>query len=119
MAEIDSVKKQLADIEQKLGASNQTLQSVLADAQSAMDRILTNKAVGPPGLENAYKGLATALLVIENSDRAIPPQAIALYKESSGQVKAGIGEWKQFKQTRLPQLSQQLRESNLGMIVPK
>ncbi len=119
LAEIDSVKKQLADIELKIGTQDEQLKSVLADAQSAIDGILTNKDAGPPGLENAYKGLATALLVVENSDREIPPQALALYKESGQQVRAGIAAWAQFKRLRLPQLNQLLREANLDTIVSK
>ncbi len=113
LAEIDSVKKQLAEIEQRLAASNQVLKSAIADAQTSIDGILAKNEAGAPGLQNAYKGLASALLVVETSDRAIPPQAVALYTESSQQVKTSIAAWKAFKQTRLEQLNQHLREANL------
>ncbi|HEV7220818.1 MAG: hypothetical protein ACHP8A_00135 [Terriglobales bacterium] len=117
LAEIDSVKKQLAEIEAKLGPENQQIKSEVAGAQSAMDGLLTNKDAPLEeqnlGLQIAYRRLASALLVVEASDRAIPPQAIALYKEASPQVKAGIAEWKKFKQTRLALLNQQLREASL------
>ena len=117
LAEMDSVAKQLADIEAKASAQDQQLRSALTKAQSAIDGILTNKDAQleeqNTGLQIAYKRLASALLVVENSDRAIPPQAIALYRKASPQVKAAIAEWKKFKQTRLEQLGQLLRQANL------
>ena len=124
LAEIDSVQKQLADIQQKLGqqkpeAQNAQLKSALAEAQSAIGKILMNKehaAEEGPGLQDAYTGLASALRVVESGDRAVPSQAIAVYKESSQQVKARIAEWAQFKQTKLAQLNQQLRKANFAPI---
>ena len=118
-AEIDSVQKQLADMGQKLGEKNAQLKSALAEAQSGIGKILTNKkdaADEGPGLQDAYTGLASALRVVESGDRAVPAQAIAVYKESSQQVKARIAEWDRFKQTRLAQLNQQLRDANFAPI---
>ncbi len=46
----------------------------------------------------------------------MPSQAIAVYQESRQQVKAGIVQWTAFKQTKLPQLNQKLREGNLAPI---
>jgi photosystem II stability/assembly factor-like uncharacterized protein len=121
LAEIDSVKKQLAAIGQKLGTQNEQIKSALTDAQAAIDRILTNKDAQleeqDDGLQTSFKRLASALLVVETSDREIPSQAIALYKEASPQVKAGIAAWNQFKEMRLPQLNQQLLKSNLPAVV--
>ena len=119
LAEIGSVQKQLADIQQKLGAQSEQLKSALADAQSAIGKILTNKehaAAEGPGLQDAYTGLASALRVGEGGDRAVPSQAIEVYRESSEQVKARIVEWAQFKQTGLAQLNQRLREANFAPI---
>ena len=124
LAEIGSVQKQLADIQQKLAqqkpeTQSAQLKSALADAQSAVGKMLTNKehaAEEGPGLQDAYAGLASALRVVENGDRAVPSQAIAVYKESSQQVKGRIAEWARFKQTKLAQLNQQLREANLAPI---
>ena len=116
LAEIASVQKQLTDIQQKSSAQNAPLKSALADVQSAIGKILTNKEhTGDEGsgLQGAYTGLASALRVVEGGDRAAPSQALAVYKESSPQVKARIAEWARFKQTRLSQLNQQLREANL------
>jgi hypothetical protein len=129
LAEMVSVQKQLADIQQKLGqqklgqqklgAQSAQLNSALAEAQSGIGKILTNKqhaAEESPGLQDAYTGLASALRVVEGGDRAVPSQAIAVYKESSEQVKVRIAEWARFKQTRLPQLNQQLREASFAPI---
>ncbi len=46
----------------------------------------------------------------------MPSQAIAVYSESSQQVKARIAAWTRFKQTKLAQLNQQLREANFAPI---
>jgi photosystem II stability/assembly factor-like uncharacterized protein len=118
VAEISSVQKQVADVQQ-FAAQNPELKSALREAQSSLGKILTNKE--PPqeqgqGLAGAYKDLASALRVVEGGDRAVPSQAIALYMESSQQIKERISEWASFKQTKLPELNQQLRNANLTPI---
>ncbi|MGH9513124.1 MAG: hypothetical protein ACRD2U_13415 [Terriglobales bacterium] len=116
LAEIDSVKKQLADIAKELPAGNRPLRSELDDTQAAMAEIVKVQEAAPsqnPGLEFSYKELASALLLVETSDREIPSQAIAVYKESSQQVQSRIAEWTTFKQARLSQLNHQLKELNL------
>jgi photosystem II stability/assembly factor-like uncharacterized protein len=117
LAEIASVQKQLMDLQQKVGQGSQ-LKAALAETQAAIGKILTNKehAAGGPGLRDAYTGLASALRVVESGDRPVPSQAIAVYKESSQEVKAGIADWARFKQTRLAQLNQQLHEANLDPV---
>jgi hypothetical protein len=95
------------------------LNSALSDAQSAIGKIVMNKehtAEQSPGLQVAYTALTSALRVVESGDRAVPSQAIAVYQESSQQAKAGIAEWTRFKQTRLTQLNQRLRESKFAPI---
>src|SRR5271166_6240586 len=115
LAEIASVQKQLSDMQLKLTALNAPLKAQLAEAQSGIARILKNREhTGEgPGLQDAYTGLATTLRVLEGGDRAAPSQAVAVYEESSRQVKARIAEWTQFKQARLAQLNQQLRAAKL------
>jgi hypothetical protein len=124
LAEMDSVQKQLADIRKKLGqekseTQNALVLSALTDAQSAIGKLVINKehaATEAPGLQDAYTGLASALRVVESGDRAVPSQAIAVYKESSQQAKTCIAEWNQFKQRELAQLNQQLGKANLAPI---
>jgi photosystem II stability/assembly factor-like uncharacterized protein len=120
LAEISSVQKQLGDIQQGLGEQNPTIKSALAEAQSEIGKIVTNKETARKeqggGLQEAYAGLASALKVVEGGDRAVPSQAIAVYNESSGRIKARIAEWVAFKQTKLPELNQKLREGQLAPI---
>jgi photosystem II stability/assembly factor-like uncharacterized protein len=117
LAEIGSVQKQLADVQQKLGEQNPDLKTVLADTQSAIGKILTRKEPEQAaGLQDAYMDLASALHVVEGGDRTVPSQAITLYKESSQVIKARVAEWSTFKQTKLPQLNQKLRQGKLAPI---
>ncbi len=119
LAEINSVQKQLANIPPKPEARSAQLKSAIADAQSEIGKIVTNKEHTPgenPGLQDAYTGLASSLRVVESGDRAVPSQAIAVYEESSQQIKARIAEWARFKQTKLAQLNQQLHGANLAPI---
>ena len=120
LAEIGSLQKQLTDMQGKLGRENPTVKSALAEAQSEAGKILTDNEAASSrdrGLQGAFMGLASALRVVEGGDRVVPSQAIALYKESSEGVKARIAEWTGFKQARLPQLNQKLREGGLSPIV--
>jgi photosystem II stability/assembly factor-like uncharacterized protein len=119
LAEIGSVQKKLADAMQKLGEQNPALKTALGDAQSEIEKILANKqteADRSPGLQDAYMGAASALRAVESGDRAVPSQAIALYRESHEQIKARIAEWTSFKQSKLPQLNQKLRDGKLAPI---
>jgi len=120
LAEVAAVQKQLADRQQKLGEQNSTLKAALADAQADIAKILSKKneitRSQPGGIDDGYSELASALRVIESGDREVPSQAIEVYQEGSQRVKEGIGEWNAFKQTKLPQLNQKLREGRLAPI---
>jgi hypothetical protein len=120
MSEIGSVQKQLAELQQKPGtnAPDSELKASIEQAQSAIAKILSGNdhEKDKPGLQEAFAGLTSALRVVEGGDRAIPSQALAVYKESSPQAKARIAEWNQFKQTLLPQLNEKLRQENLGPV---
>jgi photosystem II stability/assembly factor-like uncharacterized protein len=119
LAEIGSVQKKLADAQQKLGEQNPGLRAAITETRSEIEKILINKggaADQAAGLQAAYTGVASALRAVESGDRAVPEQAIALYKESSEQVRAGIAEWVSFKQMKLPALNQKLRDGNLAPI---
>jgi photosystem II stability/assembly factor-like uncharacterized protein len=120
LAEISSIQKQLAEAQQTQAARSAEVKTALTESQSSLDRILTGKENPQEqghGLQDAYKDLASALRVVEGGDRVVPSQAIALYTESSQQLKARITEWTTFKQTRLPDLNRQLRQANLAPIV--
>jgi hypothetical protein len=119
LAEINSIQKRISDAQQKPEGQNPELKSAMAQVQSEMTKILTKKNHDPErnaGLQEAYKDLASALRVVERGERAVPSQAIAVYKQSSQQVKVCIREWTTLKQTKLPTLNQQLRERGLSPI---
>jgi photosystem II stability/assembly factor-like uncharacterized protein len=125
LAEVNSVQKQLADVQQKLEQQkpeerDAPIKSALAETQSDLMKILANEEHGAgerrPGLQDAYTSLASALRVVESGDRTVPSQAIALYEESSEQVKARIAEWARFKQVRLAHLNQQLHKAGLANV---
>ncbi|MGA9508426.1 MAG: hypothetical protein WBV55_07250 [Candidatus Sulfotelmatobacter sp.] len=119
LAEINSVQKQLADVEQKLGEQNPTLKSAVANVRSGIAEILSyknNKQQQPVGLQDGYTEMVSALHVVEGGDRAVPAQAVAVYEESSQHVKIGIAEWTKFKETKLSQVNRLLREGNLPPI---
>jgi photosystem II stability/assembly factor-like uncharacterized protein len=119
LAEITSVQKQLSDVQQKVGEEKSDLKSALAEAQAEIGKIVTNQETTHEqaiGLHDAYIELASALRVVEGGDRAVPSQAIAVYKESSADVKADIAKWTTFKQMQLPKLNQKLRDENLAPI---
>ena len=118
LAEISSLQKQLADREQKLGEKDSDIKSALADAQTEISKIKAGPgAVGQAaGLQDAFADMASALRVVEGGDRAVPSQAIVLYNETSQRVKIAIGEWSEFKTTKLRRLNQKLSEANLTPI---
>jgi photosystem II stability/assembly factor-like uncharacterized protein len=118
-AEIASLKEQLADVEQKLSDRNQELKSALAAVQTEIAKILSNKEITQQqsaGLQDGYAELTSALRVVEGGDRAVPAQATAVYEEGSQQVRQAIAQWATFKQTKLPELNQKLREASLAPI---
>jgi photosystem II stability/assembly factor-like uncharacterized protein len=119
LAEIGSVQKKVTDLQQKAGEQNPALKSALGNAQAEIEKILSNQETAQgqvPGLQDAFTNEASALGVVEGGDRAVPSQAIALYQESSQQIKAGMAAWAAFKQEKLPKLNQQLRERDLAPI---
>jgi photosystem II stability/assembly factor-like uncharacterized protein len=119
LAEIASLRKNLADLEQKVGEKDSAIKSVLVDAQADILKIETRPGPTPgqtSGLKEAFADMALALHVVEGGDRAVPSQAIAVYNETDQRVKAGIEEWNVFKTIKLRRLNQKLSEANLAPI---
>jgi photosystem II stability/assembly factor-like uncharacterized protein len=117
LAEIDSLRKQLSELEQKVSEKDPAIKSALLDAQAEISKILTKPAASPgqPGnLQDAFADMASALRVVESGDRAVPSQAMAVYNESDPLVRAAIAEWKEFKTTRLPRLNRELAGAHLA-----
>jgi photosystem II stability/assembly factor-like uncharacterized protein len=121
LAEIGSVQKQLTE-QTGSAARDAQLNATLTSAQSTLSKIADGKdrnADQGPGLADAYKNLASALRVVESGDRETPAQAIAVYQQSSKQIKECIGEWTDFKEKQLPQINERLRSANLPAITPR
>jgi photosystem II stability/assembly factor-like uncharacterized protein len=118
LAEIASLRKELADREQKVSEKDSATKSAIADAQTEISKIETRPgAVGQDsGLQNDFADMASALQVVEGGDRAVPSQGIAVYNESSQRAKIAIAEWSEFKTTKLRRLNQKLSEANLAPI---
>ncbi|HEX8814042.1 MAG TPA: hypothetical protein VF753_00930 [Terriglobales bacterium] len=115
LAEINSAKKQLADVQQKISDQNPKLKSALADAQSQLANMLTPPA-DAIGLQDAYNSLASVLRVVESGDRQSPAQAISVYTMYGQQATQRLNDWAAFRRTRLPEINQQLRDANLTPI---
>jgi hypothetical protein len=119
LAEIDSLRKQLSELERKVGEKDPAIKSALVEAQTEISKIESKPAAGlehPVGLRDAFGDMASALRVVESGDRAVPSQAIAVYDESDHRVKAAIAEWNEFKTTQLPRLNQKLAGAHLAPI---
>jgi hypothetical protein len=120
LAEISVVQKQVADVQQKAGEQNSAIKAVLAETQAEIGRIVSNKGTAQTeqagGLQEGFTRLTSALRAVQNGDRGVPSQAIAVYDESSARVKTRMAEWTAFKQTKLPALNRKLREGKLTPI---
>jgi len=116
LAEIDSVRKKLAALEQEIGEKDSSIKSALADAQSEISTITAKQAGQSASLQDAFVNMVSALHVVESGDRAAPSQAITVYNDSSQRVKAAIAQWSDFKKTRLPALNRKLIERKLTPI---
>jgi photosystem II stability/assembly factor-like uncharacterized protein len=118
LAEINSVQKQLTDLEPKLPAENPAIKTTVTQLKGEIQKILEGDHSNSKswGLEAANSGLAAALRVVESGDRTAPSQAIAVYRESSQAAKSCEAEWARLKAELLPELNRQLRQANLGAI---
>ncbi len=118
LAEINSVQKQLSDLQPKL-AARASLEARASEAQQKIRDILSGSAKDrstlseTAGLETANTGLAAALRVVASSDRALPAQAIEVFQTASAAFKSAAHSWNAFRTSTLPQLNQQLEKENL------
>ena len=71
-------------IEQLTATATATTKVGAGGEQSAIGKIMRGKEHSPgesSGLQDAYRGLASTLRVVEGGDRAAPSQAIQVYQE--------------------------------------
>ncbi len=119
LAEIAAVKKRLNEVETQSLKQHPELLSQVTSVQSAIGKIEKGERPLPGsivGLESANTGLAAALRVVESSDRAIPSQAIELYRQADQVAKAQLSEWRNLKNTQLPAVNQALQKAGVPAI---
>ncbi len=118
LSDVRGVQKQVTAFEPKLSVHDQLRTEVL-QLQSEIKKLL-NGSEGEPGsisgLEQANTGIASALRVVQSSDRTIPSQAREVFQEALIAKQASVDQWNAIKAGRLQQLNQRLRQANLAPI---
>jgi photosystem II stability/assembly factor-like uncharacterized protein len=99
--EIKAAKEQLAKLKEKLKGSSQAQAEQLISEISGIEKGTPDSV----GLTAAGTGLQSVLKVVEGGDRAIPQQALEVYRISSEAAKARIAEWEKLKSGKLAQLN--------------
>jgi len=67
-------------------------------------------------LSQANDALASVLGVVESGDRAVPSQALEVYRLAREQSATRVQSWEDVKKNRLSQLNQRLRDAGLSPI---
>jgi len=119
LAEIAAIKKRLNEIETQSLKQHPELLNQVMSIQAAINKVEKGEHPGPGeivGLESASSGLAAALRVVEGGDRAIPSQAMELYRQADDVAKAQLAQWAAIKSTQLVRLNQSLQKAGLTAI---
>jgi photosystem II stability/assembly factor-like uncharacterized protein len=114
MAEIQSVQKELENLKLKMVQNPALSASIQQLAQSIA--LVVNGDQKMAGLSEANMNLASVLGVAESGDRAIPAQAMELYRQCRENMNLRVEQWHTLKKTQLPQLNQQLRGAKIAPI---
>jgi hypothetical protein len=112
LSAIRNVQKQLSELQPKL-QQNADLKASADIASNELKTIIGGASSRDMGLDKANTGLSAALRVVESSDRPVPAQALAVYRESSAAAKLALANWNAFKSKRLPELNHQLEGASL------
>jgi photosystem II stability/assembly factor-like uncharacterized protein len=116
LAEIAVVKKRLNEIEAQSLKQHPELLSQISSLQSAITKIEKGEHSTPgaiSGLESANSGLGAALRVVQSGDRAIPSQAMELYREADQSAKAQLVQWDDVKSMQIPKLNDALQKAGI------
>lgn len=116
LSAIRKVQKQLTDLQPKL-QNNADLKASADVASNELKTIISGASSGDMGLDKANTGLSAALRVVESSDRAVPAQALEVYRESSTAAKLALAKWNDFQSKLLPELNHQLEGASLTPLV--
>ena len=119
LSEIGALKKKLSEIEAQSLKQHPELLTQLTSLQSAIGKIEKGERPAPgeiTGLEAANTGLAAALRVVESGDRAIPSQAMELYRQADQVAKAELARWSEVKSTQIAKLNEALRKAGVAPV---
>ncbi len=119
LAEIGVIKKRLSEIESQSLKQYPELLSQISSVQSAIEKVEKGEHAAPgaiTGLESANSGLAAALRVVQSGDRAIPSQAMDLYREADQVAKAELAQWSDVKRTQIPKLNDVLQKAGVTTV---
>ena len=115
LSAIRAVQKQLSDLQPKL-QQHPDAQASIDAASNELKVLLSGTSSTDIGLEKANTGLASALRVVESSDRPVPAQALQVDRESSSAAKTALAKWNTFQSKRLPELNHQLEGTGVPPI---
>ena len=119
VAEIAAVKKHIAELPAPFLRKNQQMLAAVTNLNAQIERIEQGQKSTPgaiSGLDSAAMGLSAALRVVENSDRAIPSQAMELYRESDRAAKSSLADWTKLKTDQLNKLNESLKKAGMNAI---
>ena len=119
VAEIAAVKKNIAALPAPLLRKHQELLVQVTNLNAQIERIEKGQRATPgtiSGLESAAMGLNAALRVVENSDRAIPSQALDLYRDADRVAKTNVTSWTKLKTDQLSKLNDSLKKAGINTI---
>ena len=119
VAEIGAVKKHLSEIDTTSLKRHPDLLAQVTELNLLIGRIEKGERTSPgaiSGLDSASSGLGAALRVVESSDRAVPSQAVDLYREAEEVAKTSIAAWTQLKSAQLAKLNEALKKVGVATI---
>jgi hypothetical protein len=112
LAEIDSVKEQLAKVLSGDNPAKPPLHEQAQKIQTEIDSILSGSSPGSEhamGLEEANSALTATLNVAEGSERGTPAQALKLYGQAHGGMAFQVHRWKALKEGPVAELNRHLK----------
>jgi photosystem II stability/assembly factor-like uncharacterized protein len=121
VAEIDSVRGELADLKTNQMAEHPDLLNQVLDLEALMQHIWVGVGDGDKssdinGLISANAGLDAALNAVEGGNRAVPPQVLLLYRQSRKESEKQIAAWTAAKKVDLTILNVALQKAGLAPI---
>jgi photosystem II stability/assembly factor-like uncharacterized protein len=124
IGEIGFVQKQIAELQpqlRELPALKATVEQITTKIKGIVST--EGKELPTTGLQTANAGLGAALRVVLSGDRAVPAQALEIYRLASAAMSARVEEWKVLKTGPLASMNEELTRAGLAPIstsgVPK